>query len=99
MTETCFLRCVDNFNSRKLDDGEALCVERCSGKLVNVNHRLMGIYASLQEGIMKKRMKEVDDATAKEISLQQQIHSDENNGNGVVSKEVLRPQIETIATQ
>lgn len=58
MSETCFAHCIDNFNSRTLDLNEEGCIEKCMNKYINVNHRVMGIYAGAQQKIMQKRIEE-----------------------------------------
>ncbi|XP_078682655.1 uncharacterized protein LOC144917025 [Branchiostoma floridae x Branchiostoma belcheri] len=55
LTEHCFSRCVSNMNYRYLTREEEVCLEGCSGKLINANHRIIqkfaeiGPYAKLQQ--------------------------------------------------
>ncbi|KFM60486.1 Mitochondrial import inner membrane translocase subunit Tim9B, partial [Stegodyphus mimosarum] len=48
MAETCFNHCIDNFNCRDLSPHEEACVEKCSSKSLNVNHKLMMSYIDIQ---------------------------------------------------
>ncbi|XP_035682120.1 mitochondrial import inner membrane translocase subunit Tim10 B-like [Branchiostoma floridae] len=55
LTEHCFSRCVSNMNYRYLTREEEVCLDGCSGKLINANHRIIqkfaeiGPYAKLQQ--------------------------------------------------
>lgn len=78
MSESCFLRCVTAFNSRALTDEEAICVDRCAGKHVKVNKKVMEIYMEVQPQITKKRM---DEMAALQESLEKQKQpSEETQG-------------------
>lgn len=68
MSETCFTNCVDNFNSRSLDLNEEQCIERCMGKYISFNHRILSIYAGAQQKIMKKRIEEQSNEPVPEIN-------------------------------
>ncbi|VEN58637.1 unnamed protein product [Callosobruchus maculatus] len=70
MTEMCFSRCVDNINSRKLDDQEIECVEDCSMKFVKYNNRLMQNFVVAQQEVVSKRVAEVE--------AQQQLQNESN---------------------
>lgn len=61
VSEKCFLRCVDNFNSRTLSPYEEKCVENCAQKFVNINHRVMGVYVEVQSALTQKRINEVQE--------------------------------------
>ncbi|XP_044749854.1 mitochondrial import inner membrane translocase subunit Tim10 B [Coccinella septempunctata] len=65
MTETCFSKCVDNINSRKLDPNEIDCIEDCSSKFIKFNHRLMGTFMEAQSIIVNQRIKDVEEQQAK----------------------------------
>ncbi|CAH1955623.1 unnamed protein product [Acanthoscelides obtectus] len=72
MTEMCFSRCVDNINSRKLDDQEIECVEDCSMKFVKYNNRLMQNFVVAQQEVVNKRVAEATKAQ------QQQLENESN---------------------
>ncbi|KDR15692.1 Mitochondrial import inner membrane translocase subunit Tim9 B, partial [Zootermopsis nevadensis] len=74
ISESCFLRCVNTFNSRELTEEEAVCVTHCAGKHIKVNKKVMEIYMEVQPQITKKRMEEM--ATLQE-SLEKQNKSSE----------------------
>jgi len=59
MSESCFLRCVTAFNSRTLTEEEAICIDRCAGKHVKVNRKVLEVYMEIQPQITKKRMDEM----------------------------------------
>ncbi|XP_070553509.1 mitochondrial import inner membrane translocase subunit Tim10 B-like [Ptychodera flava] len=64
-TEKCFNHCVSNLNYRALTPEEELCVDRCSSKLVNVNHRIIGTYMEvnpMNKLIAEQQAKEAENA-------------------------------------
>lgn len=65
MTETCFRKCVDNINSRKLDPIEMECIDDCSSKFIRFNQRLMGTFMEVQSIIVNQRIKDVEEQQAK----------------------------------
>lgn len=65
LSETCFARCIDNLNSRTVDEWEAQCVDKCSTKFINCNNRLIKIYAVLQEKIVTSRLKAIEEENLK----------------------------------
>ncbi|KAK4872097.1 hypothetical protein RN001_016221 [Aquatica leii] len=64
LSEQCFKRCVDNLNSRTLDQNEIECVDSCSEKFIKINHRFMAIYVENQQLVVTRRMKEAELAEA-----------------------------------
>ncbi|KXJ22427.1 mitochondrial import inner membrane translocase subunit Tim10 B [Exaiptasia diaphana] len=44
LTESCFNSCVTNMNQRSLTTEESTCIEICSSKWVNLNHRQMAVF-------------------------------------------------------
>merc|ERR1712189_4640 len=54
IAEKCFNNCVTNFNEKKLSDLEVDCAEKCSGKMVNVNHRLMSVFMQIGPPVDKQ---------------------------------------------
>ncbi|CAL7947006.1 unnamed protein product [Xylocopa violacea] len=64
MSETCFKTCVSTFLSRDTSTDEALCVENCSGKHINANHKIMEIFMEVQPVIARKNMEEYQRAQA-----------------------------------
>lgn len=79
MSETCFTHCVDNFNTRNLDVNEEKCLERCMGKYVSFNHRILAIYVEAQQKIMKKR--------SEELALNNETVAEINSNNNQTSLE------------
>ncbi|KAJ8933019.1 hypothetical protein NQ314_014258 [Rhamnusium bicolor] len=65
MTEICFARCIDNVNSRILDQNEINCVDDCSSKFVKFNNKLMQNFVTAQTNIVNKRVEEARTATIK----------------------------------
>ncbi|XP_061887963.1 mitochondrial import inner membrane translocase subunit Tim10 B [Entelurus aequoreus] len=64
MTEICFQRCSSNFNYRNLTMDEERCVDRCAGKLIRSNHRLMATYVQLMPRLVQRRMEEMESKAA-----------------------------------
>lgn len=56
----CFGRCINNVNSRNLDNGEIECVEDCSMKFIKFNNRLMQNFVIAQQKIVSNRMAEME---------------------------------------
>ncbi|KAF5303225.1 hypothetical protein FQR65_LT08305 [Abscondita terminalis] len=100
LSEQCFKRCIDNLNSRSLDQNEMECVDSCSEKFIKINHRFMAIYVENQQLLVNRRIKEAEAAEAK--SLQDQIAANESSklldSNEVVpiASEILSDISETI---
>jgi import inner membrane translocase subunit TIM9 len=40
LVETCFQRCVGTFHTKKLEDGEEQCMEKCATKFMNFSKRI-----------------------------------------------------------
>lgn len=78
MTETCFSKCIDNINSRKLDPNEILCIEDCSSKFIKFNHRLMGTFVEVQNVIVNQRIKDVEEQQAKLAMVNADIANSNN---------------------
>lgn len=68
ISERCFNLCVTGFNDRNISEAETACVDRCVGKHVNVNHKIMSVYAEVQPIYMQRRIDEMN----KQIEAQQQ---------------------------
>lgn len=60
ISETCFNFCISGFNTRDLSKAETACIDRCVGKHVSVNHRIMAVYAEVQPIYMQKRLDEMN---------------------------------------
>ncbi|EFX79889.1 hypothetical protein DAPPUDRAFT_52086, partial [Daphnia pulex] len=60
MSETCFTRCVNTFQTRELTEDEDKCVEMCSTKNIRVNHKIMSVYMEVQPLIVQKRVEEME---------------------------------------
>ncbi|XP_035187101.1 mitochondrial import inner membrane translocase subunit Tim10 B [Oxyura jamaicensis] len=65
MTELCFRRCVSDLNHRLLTRREELCLDRCAGKLVRSNHRLMTAYVALMPTIVQRRAADYEASAAR----------------------------------
>eukprot|EP00075_Anas_platyrhynchos_P032610 XP_027321863.1 mitochondrial import inner membrane translocase subunit Tim10 B [Anas platyrhynchos] len=65
MTELCFCRCVSDLNHRLLTRREELCLERCAGKLVRCNHRLLSAYVALMPSIAQRRAADYEASAAR----------------------------------
>ncbi|XP_037568949.1 mitochondrial import inner membrane translocase subunit Tim10 B [Dermacentor silvarum] len=70
MTETCFRHCVNNLNYRDLTPDESQCVDRCAGKAISVNHRMMSIYMEVQPEMMKRSIE-----AQQQLNAQQSVES------------------------
>ncbi|KAK2524661.1 hypothetical protein Q9966_011528 [Columba livia] len=64
MTELCFRHCVCNLNYRLLTGREESCLDRCAGKLVHSNHRLMGAYVALLPAVLQRRAADYEASAA-----------------------------------
>lgn len=54
VSNSCFNSCVVDMTSAKLSADEAKCVESCSEKMINVNHRLMSIFVEIGPPVDKQ---------------------------------------------
>lgn len=68
ISERCFNLCVTGFNDRTLSADETACVDRCVGKHINVNHKIMSVYTEVQPIYMQRRIDEM----TKQMEAQQQ---------------------------
>ncbi|XP_017889308.1 mitochondrial import inner membrane translocase subunit Tim10 B-like [Ceratina calcarata] len=59
MSETCFKSCVSSFLSRDMSTEEAQCIQNCSSKHINANHRIMEIFMEVQPAINRRNMEEL----------------------------------------
>lgn len=60
ISEQCFNLCVNRFNDRTLSLEESTCLDRCVGKHVHANHKIMSVYAELQPVYMQRRLDEMN---------------------------------------
>lgn len=81
----CFQRCVDNINTRKLDEYEVKCVEDCSQKFVTYNNKLMQNFVKAQQEIVNKRMKLADE---EQKALEEQQQKELKSQSLVASQEL-----------
>lgn len=65
ITEHCFAKCSDNLFNRTISDTENSCVNNCVDKFVKVNHRILGVYVEVQQGIQETRLKEMSEMQQK----------------------------------
>ncbi|CAH1776785.1 unnamed protein product [Owenia fusiformis] len=70
MTENCFTKCVYDMNHRFLATDEAGCVERCSSKHVNTNHKIMSEFVIYQQ---KKNEASVAEAEKQQQKIEQEL--------------------------
>lgn len=54
IAEKCFNSCVVDMSRKALTSEEELCVENCSSKMVNVNHRLMSVFMEIGPPVDKQ---------------------------------------------
>ncbi|XP_065058539.1 mitochondrial import inner membrane translocase subunit Tim10 B-like [Rhopilema esculentum] len=54
IAEKCFQDCVTSFNETTLTENEIECTNKCSGKMVNVNHRLMAVFMEIGPPVDKQ---------------------------------------------
>ena len=54
-TETCFGHCVVNLNQRDVTKEEDQCLNDCTTKLTNLNHRLLSVFMVEQPIITQKK--------------------------------------------
>ncbi|KAL7642516.1 UNVERIFIED_CONTAM: hypothetical protein RMT77_007077 [Armadillidium vulgare] len=59
ITETCSNLCTTNMHKRELGPEELNCVRRCTEKHINVNHKVMAVYAELQPMYIQRRLDEM----------------------------------------
>ncbi|XP_042214812.1 mitochondrial import inner membrane translocase subunit Tim10B-like [Homarus americanus] len=60
ISERCFNLCVTGFNNRELSEIETACVDRCVGKHISVNHKIMSVYTEVQPIYLQKRIDEMN---------------------------------------
>eukprot|EP00112_Aurelia_sp_Birch-Aquarium-sp1_P026701 Seg965.9 transcript_id=Seg965.9/GoldUCD/mRNA.D3Y31 product="hypothetical protein" protein_id=Seg965.9/GoldUCD/D3Y31 len=54
IAEKCFNNCINSFNEKTLTEDEVSCAEKCSGKMVNTNHRLMAVFMEIGPPVDKQ---------------------------------------------
>merc|ERR1711976_661241 len=59
ISESCFNFCITNFYDRKTSVNETNCIDRCVGKFMKVNHKIMAVYGEVQPIYMQKRIDEM----------------------------------------
>merc|ERR1711946_12858 len=83
MSENCFNRCVNTFQSRDIAEDEMNCVDICTNKHVRVNHKMMSVYMEVQPLIMQKRMEEMEKLNTPIEQLSPDIPIEVNNSNEI----------------
>ena len=73
----CFKRCVDNLNSRSLDNEEI--------KFISYNNKLMQHFVEVQGKIMNKRVQEAEE---QQKQLEQDQLNQQNFQDNIVNKEL-----------
>ncbi|XP_046743939.1 mitochondrial import inner membrane translocase subunit Tim10 B-like [Diprion similis] len=76
ISDTCFRRCTNTFNSRDMDVDEEACINNCAQKHINANHRIMEVYMEVQPLLVNKRIEEMNAAQAAAVAQQQQLQQD-----------------------
>lgn len=76
ISERCFNLCINGFNDRTISTDESTCVDRCVGKHIHANHKIMSVYAELQPVYMQRRIDEMNQQmeaqqAAQEASIEQ----------------------------
>ena len=54
ISHDCFTTCINDMTTASLTPDETTCVERCSEKMVNVNHRLMSVFMEIGPPVDKQ---------------------------------------------
>ena len=54
IAEKCFVTCVSDLSHRTLSSDEESCVDRCSDKMININHRLMSVFMEIGPPVDKQ---------------------------------------------
>lgn len=54
-TEKCFRQCVVDFNHRDVSPTEDKCINECTSKLVNTNHRILATFMEEQPRIIERK--------------------------------------------
>merc|ERR1712062_126354 len=57
-TEKCFRQCVVDFNHRDVSPTEDKCINECTSKLVNTNHRILATFMEEQPRIIERKTAE-----------------------------------------
>ncbi|XP_012264047.2 mitochondrial import inner membrane translocase subunit Tim10 B [Athalia rosae] len=73
ISDTCFRRCTNTFNSRDISLDEEACISNCVQKHINANHKIMEVYVQVQPILVNKRIKEMNAAAE---AQQQQLQQD-----------------------
>jgi len=60
MSENCFNRCVNTFQTRDVTEEETNCIDLCTNKHVRVNHKIMAVYMEVQPLVMQRRVEEME---------------------------------------
>ncbi|XP_017765017.1 PREDICTED: mitochondrial import inner membrane translocase subunit Tim10 B-like [Eufriesea mexicana] len=76
ISETCFKTCVSTFLSRDMSTTEIQCIENCSGKYINANHKIMEIFVEVQPAIARRNMEEYSKAQAALETQQKEQNSE-----------------------
>lgn len=80
LTERCFQTCIPDFNRKSLSDEEIACVERCTYKSTNTNHRLMSIFSEINE---QKGLENQREAAEKQRKFEEEQRLIEQQSNDV----------------
>ncbi|XP_058805365.1 mitochondrial import inner membrane translocase subunit Tim10 B-like [Phymastichus coffea] len=56
ISDICFNRCANSFNTRTVEADEKKCVEACAQKFILTNHRIMEIFMEVQAVIVQNRI-------------------------------------------
>ncbi|XP_022915503.1 mitochondrial import inner membrane translocase subunit Tim10B [Onthophagus taurus] len=78
MSDLCFSNCITTLNSRELNPEEELCVDRCASKYINCNNRLIKVYSGMQEKIVERRMKELQEMEQKALEQQKMLEEQQS---------------------
>ncbi|PIK41555.1 putative mitochondrial import inner membrane translocase subunit Tim10 B-like [Apostichopus japonicus] len=73
-TESCFNSCARNFNYRSLTPEEQRCTDRCTDKLVNINHRLISVYVEINP--MNRQLASAQETPTKVDQPQQPLQNE-----------------------
>ncbi|XP_002737369.1 mitochondrial import inner membrane translocase subunit Tim10 B-like [Saccoglossus kowalevskii] len=95
-TESCFGHCIANLNYRLLSQEEEACIDKCSSKLININHRMIGTYMELNP-MNKNQFTEQDSPELKQLAAQVEDILDKTNQELSKNTEEGTTKIEAVA--
>lgn len=78
ITESCFVHCVNQLGQRDLTQDECRCVDVCTKKYVNVNHKVMQVYMEVQPQIVNRKIEEMNKQQAAMAAKAEEMNSEKS---------------------